>query len=128
MAKKRKGGRRRSVSSSVGRRLRRGASRAATNDFTRMLAAGIYGATRGRVNALIAPLVARIPFLGQLTDEAVLIAGSMFVKNRVKNKVAKSYLDAVMLVESSSVGFQLANNGAAAVTSGNANGATGKLF
>lgn len=97
--------------------VRRGTRKVASNNLVRAGAAMAYGASREKINGLISPWVSKVPVLGDLTDEAALGLAAMYLKKKVKNKMLKSYLDAVMIVESSSAGFQLMKRGKNAAAS-----------
>lgn len=73
-----------------------------------MIAAGVYGAMRPKVEAFVSPYTAKMPIAGQYTDEVVLgTAGYLLAKGKMpflKGSVARSAGKAILILESARVG------------------------
>ena len=95
------------------------------NLMTTMLAAGVYGAARPKIEEVIAPYTSKIPFVGAYTDEVALGAvGYLLAKGKMpflKGKVARSAGQAILIIESARVGSGL-SQGLMPTVGSNSNG------
>jgi len=48
---------------------------------------GIYGVVRGPLNQLISPLTSRVPLLGNLSDEVVLLGANWLLARNTKGNI-----------------------------------------
>lgn len=70
--------------------------------------AGVYGAARGRLETLIAPVSAKIP-MGAIADEVVLGTAAFLAGRYMKNPMVKKLSKAVLIVEAARIGDALAS-------------------
>lgn len=112
LKKKRKGG-----YNKVARRkksYRRGRSSKSSFTMPALVGAGVYGAVRGRLSAMIAPVTSRVP-LGTVADEVALLAASYFVAKKTGSGFINSVAKGAAIVEASRLGAAMADGSAFAM-------------
>lgn len=79
--------------------------------MTTMLAAGVYGAVRPKVEQWVNPITSRIPIAGNYADEVVLgAAGYIMAKGKMpffKGSLARNAGKAILILEAARVGSGL---------------------
>jgi len=78
----------------------------------KLVAAGAYGAVRGRLTQFVSPFAAKLP-LGGISDEVGTMAALWAAKRFIGNKVpmVRQMADSGMLIEASQIGQALATGG-----------------
>jgi hypothetical protein len=73
----------------------------------KMIGGAVYGGVRARVSSFLS---SKIPnFLGEFTDEAVMLAISLAVESNVKQPILREAGNAGIYIESARIGETLAN-------------------
>jgi len=104
-------------------KARRSRGKSGISPMGMILPAALYGAGRGALSNLIAPLTSKIP-LGNYTDEAVFgVAGYLMAKKG--RGIIKQLGTSMLVVEAASIGNQVAGGALGGSTSGASTSYTG---